>query len=707
MKFMYRFLVIIFIPFFLSLNVTKTQDWQWDWAKKTHENVIGAELNILSSDLLNNYYFNSWYTDSIYFPDTLFGHSINTSSTTNYVIAQYSTRGEFQRAIDLYTQSGYRIHFPDVLTDQELNIYISGGFEKIIYFQDTLLNHSDPVNQSLNDIFVIKLDENQELEWANIIGGTLEDRLVGFEIVENKDIYIVTNHEANEITPSTVYFLEQDTAVYEQEFSSFTKIDKNGTIEWRIDILGDLHGSFLEPGKNGKLYIYGSSFTDIILLGDTIIKPFTSEYEHKPYILSFDTTGQLISGEFFEFGLYPSQIEVSEESEFYISGTIKDTLILNLDTIITPIEWYGKILVKFDLDFQPVWYKVFIADADQVISSFDINYNEEKLIFSTICDNNVQFEDTILSLGQYYYETILGEYSSDGQLINILATNGQKDLVSGHFIEDNCNNLVLTGKFEAKAYFGNDTLVPYSYQEDDFFIAKIKRGEQYTIELGSDTIACMEFTIQGPENFYYYLWNDQLTNQSWHTVYESGLYYLGCSNENGCWAFDSIYININPGIFPDLISDTTIRENDTIKFILPVIYDSYLWSDGSTSNTLAIKGNEYGIGDHQIWVEVTDGPCTHIDSIILIIKSEFGIEDYLSSAINIFPNPFEDEITVEIKPTYNIIDIFDLNGIRLFTKNINQANKVEQINLNDLKRGIYLLKVKTTEHNFIKKIIKI
>ena len=75
--------------------------------------------------------------------------------------------------------------------------------------------------------------------------------------------------------------------------------------------------------------------------------------------------------------------------------------------------------------------------------------------------------------------------------------------------------------------------------------------------------------------------------------------------------------------------------------------------------------------------------------------------------INIFPNPLRDKISIELRPDFQIIGIYDLNGKCHFTKTIDQGNKTEIIDLRSLKKGIYILKIKTEGQNITKKIIKI
>ncbi len=70
---------------------------------------------------------------------------------------------------------------------------------------------------------------------------------------------------------------------------------------------------------------------------------------------------------------------------------------------------------------------------------------------------------------------------------------------------------------------------------------------------------------------------------------------------------------------------------------------------------------------------------------------EIGInEDFIKNVdIHIFPNPTKNQITVSCKKTPVIIEIIDLQGRKLYTKQ--NPQQTEMLNLENLQRGIYFL----------------
>ncbi len=72
--------------------------------------------------------------------------------------------------------------------------------------------------------------------------------------------------------------------------------------------------------------------------------------------------------------------------------------------------------------------------------------------------------------------------------------------------------------------------------------------------------------------------------------------------------------------------------------------------------------------------------------------------------VRIYPNPTKNKIFVEIEENSGVISIFDLQGKKVFEKNINKSKSV--FSLEELKRGIFNIKIKTKENTYNKKLIK-
>lgn len=79
-----------------------------------------------------------------------------------------------------------------------------------------------------------------------------------------------------------------------------------------------------------------------------------------------------------------------------------------------------------------------------------------------------------------------------------------------------------------------------------------------------------------------------------------------------------------------------------------------------------------------------------------------GEQASLNNDISVFPNPTSDVVNIKAASTIASVDILDLKGS--LVRNYNDGKS--QINISDLPKGVYMLKVKTKTTELTKKIIK-
>ncbi len=689
----------VFIVLLFFSTLLYSQEWEWSWVNTVTEGGKDSWTETLTSDFFNNNYCRTPYDSAIYFPDTAFLHP-GQFNYANYAISKYNRKGDFLDALDIYTITGSNIQFIELQTDSALNIFLCAPFQNKVFINDTVINAAQSPYPWQPDVFIAKLNHKYEVQWSRLITSEIQDDLRGFLMSDDGNIYIATIHYANGGAEKTIFLSQDTSSTYKFTMNSLTKINLNGDLMWNIEILSKKVGTDitnLTIGDNGLIYLQGSSYGNIFIGEDTLYHPYINENKLAKFIVAFDQNGNIIDGFFLDWGIGFLEFKVAENNNIYISRSISDTAIIGNDTIIVPQGEHYYILGKFSSQFTPLWYKIFETN-----SYFRILLDNENLLFMTNANGTFQIEDTTIYLGSYK-ETILGEFGPDGELINIKTTKSVMDLVSKSFLLDNCKNIVISGYYNGVAIFGNDTIYSNDYNIKDGFVAKLIRTEQQTIDIGPDTISCEEFTIQGPEGYTFYLWNDSLTNQNQFLVTTSGKYYLDCANEDGCWLNDTINITIHSKIEIDIGNDTTIKQNDTIVFTLPDEYESYLWYDGSISNSILITGSNLGLGTFPIWVFVTDGPCTVTDTLYLTVINEFGINENRGNYIEIVPNPASDIISIINNSGIKLkeVKIFNITG-----KIVLQRSKpISKINISSLIHGIYFLEIKTEKENLRKKLI--
>jgi hypothetical protein len=141
--------------------------------------------------------------------------------------------------------------------------------------------------------------------------------------------------------------------------------------------------------------------------------------------------------------------------------------------------------------------------------------------------------------------------------------------------------------------------------------------------IGSDT-ACgstvLDEGIGMPGDIY--LWSTGETTQMIN-VTESGTYGLTVIDGNGCAGSDAIDVVIYPMPEIDLGSDTVILAGSSLLLDAGAGYDSYLWSNDSTTQTILVDSTGIGLGYTTYFVTVTDNECQAVDSITVTYVMPF------------------------------------------------------------------------------------
>jgi len=181
------------------------------------------------------------------------------------------------------------------------------------------------------------------------------------------------------------------------------------------------------------------------------------------------------------------------------------------------------------------------------------------------------------------------------------------------------------------------------------------------------------------------------------------------TDANGCFdeGIGSALITVIPNPIIDLGHDTAICNYLTYTVDAGADYESYLWYNGSTEQTITVDSTGIGTGSLNVWVDVANANgCVSRDSINISFKDCTGINDLNAPEINIYPNPNKGNFNLEIdaeKGVFNIkilntfgIDVYNLKNVFIngkYNKNINTKN---------LSEGVYILIIEDNSDNYIK-----
>jgi hypothetical protein len=171
----------------------------------------------------------------------------------------------------------------------------------------------------------------------------------------------------------------------------------------------------------------------------------------------------------------------------------------------------------------------------------------------------------------------------------------------------------------------------------------------------------------------------------------------------GCTSSSAITITVNPKPTISISStNTLICLGQSVVLLANTAATSYSWSNGASTMSITVSPTTTTVYS----VTVNDGLCSANSSITQSVSACTVINELNNnSSIRIYPNPFNESVTISWDSSINIsnetpIYIYNTLGDVIFQIKTND-NKID-INLKDLSSGAYLIKVNNITHKIIK-----
>ena len=181
-------------------------------------------------------------------------------------------------------------------------------------------------------------------------------------------------------------------------------------------------------------------------------------------------------------------------------------------------------------------------------------------------------------------------------------------------------------------------------------------------------------TVSAASGFLTYFWSDNSTDE-FIQVGSQGTYTVTVTDTDGCTGSESILVSQNDNPIINLTGDTQFCPGTTTVSVAPSGYVSYLWSDGSTLETLPINiGGTYTVtatdtngctGTDETTINESSSPTTVIsgeDSFCSgsssVLSAGFGFSAYVWSDAN---NSTSQILDVSTPGTYTVT-VTDANG---------------------------------------------
>ncbi|MBE9468390.1 MAG: T9SS type A sorting domain-containing protein [Bacteroidetes bacterium] len=394
------------------------------------------------------------------------------------------------------------------------------------------------------------------------------------------------------------------------------------------------------------------------------------------------------------------------------------TNISNNNFINSNIEYRGEADIEIDSNF---WYSSLGQSVDDMIFDFYDNFNYGKVNYinnlSQLIDsitivpplkvkaikNN---ENYILSWEKSLNETIEGYklyiVNNDSLIENINVENDLSYTYSGElcdscyfavstykeYIEDNVDYTQLNESYPIDALFSR------IFVNKDIFCHNDEDGE-------------IKIKVFGGIYPYEYLWEND-TNLIIRSELSAGFYSIQITDALGTQVCDTIEL-INPDsvyIYSNF-SDTIVTKGDSVALILSSNYQdvTYFFEYGNIiDDTTYIVVNE---GEMKNAYAINSFSCRSENITINFLVDNSNIEDIHKLRINIYPNPVNNQVNIELSDEWQPekVQLYNIMGRLLKSINVNKFKNIT-MNFSDIPKGIYILKLLDKEKFISYRIIK-
>ncbi len=576
--------------------------------------------------------------------------------TVNYLIAKVNETNDlvWQKT---YGGSGHEIPSKMLSTKD-------GGFILVGYSNSSDGDVSE--NKGWDDCWVLKIDENGNIEWEKSFGGTSRD--LGNNIMQtNDDGFLIaattksTDGDVNETHGGTDFWL--------------LKIDALGNIEWENTYGGSEDETFsdIEQLNDSSFLMLGSSRSSNGDVGNN--------YGGKDFWLAkIDLSGNLFwernyGGSDSENG---TAIALNKNGGFILGGTSKSSdydVSKNLgfdDYWIVSCDSTGSIIWQrsYGGSKNDVLKELKYMDGGCLLTGYSFSYD------NNVIDNHGSSDMWIVktySNGQINWTRSLGGSETDGA--NAMTySNDFGYLITGYTasddgdVEESSGNVdmwvvKLCEDFDIQQYFficTGDSLL----WEGNYYTESGSDQKSFTSQCGKDSLRSMHLLVMDyPDNFSI----------------------IG----------DTVILAFNTAIY-------TVPENEGLTYSFEVVNGGI--TDTISANQIRVLWGTYGVGTLKSIAHNLAGCAT--DTAYLSVRiAGLSVEENIVPAINIYPNPLHNEPLHIDGSDIEKVEIFNVTGKLLYAEQYPPNTSQLSINLAYNLAGSYYLKIQTKQTSVVRKLI--
>lgn len=376
-----------------------------------------------------------------------------------------------------YSQGNGNIEPKGIVLDNQDNSY---SLLKIDGTVNIFGNNLEAVGTS--DIVITKIDDNGELIWLKHIIGKGFDEPTDIVISSSNEIYILGMFN------DSLFFPDTDPLMTTGSFDVFlAKLNINGDFEFSRNLIYADDNS-LQVALSMELDFTNSLVVGGYFLGKAIFggEEKLSNGKSTNYFAKFNKNGDYIwSKEIYGTNNANTIYNVvSTNNGYYAAGVFKDSIMMDVDTLVSVSDALDAFIYKMNLNGIGQWVRVIKGAKTENFSR--ITKDDDNNIYVIGYHNSLDFAidstDQLVSQTQFIYkggtDIFLAKYSPNGTLSWGQSFGGVSNDFGSYIISDQ-DYLYITGQFSDFIIFNEDTLNANSVNDRAAYISKVRNTGSY------------------------------------------------------------------------------------------------------------------------------------------------------------------------------------------------------------------------------------
>jgi len=465
------------------------------------------------------------------------------------------------------------------------------------------------------------------------------------------------------------------------------KNNSQGDVLWAISFGGtslDFSNKVTSDGS-GNIIITGAFRSESIIFGDYTL---TNNGMEAFFIAKISPEGNVLwaSSAFNENNCWGTSVDTDNDGNIIVTGSFSGaSVVFGGTTLVNAYQFATDFfLVKYNDAGDVLWAQSFGDHTYDNSSGIYADNNGNINLTGTFLSNTITFGTTTLtnSGGRDYF---LVQFNPSGGINWVRHATGDGDEMGSDVATDNAGNIFVSGTYTGTSVtFDTHTLPGNGYM--NLFILKYNSGGDLA-------------------------WVQSATGK-----YNDGAYGVTATDDGGVLVagdfesdtlFFGNYSLINTLVEYGDIFVTKLNSEGLVSWAISAGGDESDWGKDVTtsgSGNIYVTGSFYSpeifFGD----IKIVNTSNNYYDLYIAKISSSTGISDnYFQSTYDIYPNPANDIITINTPAPVNV-EITSIAGQCVLKTEVTADNAT--IDISNLTPGVYLVRIKTDEDIWVKKVIK-